>query len=57
MRDLGPYTLAALVFLAEAICIHSDHLVRNSFPLTILKEFFPQGKKWESAAFRFCDAK
>lgn len=38
--------LQLLLFLAEAICIHSDHPVRNSFPLTILKDFFfPQGKK------------
>lgn len=49
--------LQLLVFLAEAICIHSNHLIRNSFPLTILKDFFSTGgKKWESAAFRFYDA-
>lgn len=37
--------LQLLVFLAEAICIHSDHPVRNSFPLTILKDFFSTGEK------------
>lgn len=41
------YPLATLV-LAKAVCVHSDHLVRNSFSLTILKDF---SRKMENRSF------
>lgn len=49
-EELPPGHPAATPVLAKAVCVHSDHLVRNSFPLTFLEDFFPE--KWKTATLR-----
>lgn len=42
-EELPQGYLSATLVLAKAICVHSDHLVKNSFPLTIFERLFPTG--------------